>query len=373
MRLTRRQAGLAALASLLPAASRAAQSLPFTVTDGRIAISARIAGAGPFAMILDTGATAGVIAGALVRQLSLPVVGRFTSQFGDISDYTRVTLTLSDAISLDTPMVILDSQDFLGDSRFQALVPASLLTAVDSAIDFDALTITRFDEAPPDRSGYVPLSSSFGPTDANTAARPFTTITIGPNTLQALWDTGSPTTMELPRATAERLLLWDDTRPYAPERFSHIGGADSDVSRVIRAGPISVGPITYDSALILLRADGQEESVFGLALISTLNIIFQVPAATLWVVRNNRPQTGIPYNLSGVSLNQGSGQLIVADVGTGSPAFTAGLRRGDLVLIPATMDEVYHLLDAPVGTTVSLTVQREVGPVPISFTLTPYL
>jgi serine protease Do len=374
MQLTRRQACLAALASLAPASAWADQSLPFALTHGRIAVSGRIDGNGPFLMFVDTGATAGVISAVLVSQLSLPVVGHMTTQFGDSFAYTQVNLTLGDTITLiGTPMSVLDTPVFLGDPLFQALVPASVLTALDSAIDFDALTITRYPDAAPDRSGYVPLSSSFGPADAHTAARPFSDVTIGPNTVHALWDTGSPTSMELSRAAGDRLRLWNDSKPYAPDRYGHVGGDDSGVSRVIRAGPISVGPVTYDSSLILLRADGQDDSVFGLALITTLNIIVDASARTLWVVRNNRPQSEIGYNISGVSLTQGSGQLVVADVGTGSPAAAAGLRRGDLVLIPATMDAVYKLLDAPVGTGVGLTIQREAGPVLITFTLTPYL
>jgi serine protease Do len=374
MRLTRRQLGGASLASLAARRARADDILPFTLTHDRIAISGRINGAGPFPMFVDTGASAGVIAAPLATKLGLPILGHATTQFGDSFEATQATLTLGDSITLaDTPIAILDAPTLPDDTLFQLIVPASLLTALDSRIDFDALTITRGASNPPDRTGYMPLAADFSAADADNASVVSTDVTIGPNTVRALWDTGSPTVMEIPRAAADRLRLWDDSKPYAPDRYAHVGGADSGVSRVIRAGPISIGTIVYDSALILLRADGQEAPALGLNLISTLNIRFDMAARTLWVARNRRPPDSILYNISGVTLNQGSGQLVVADVGTGSPAFAAGLRRGDLVLNPATMDDAYKLLDAPIGTGVGLTVAREAGPVLITFTLTPYL
>jgi hypothetical protein len=366
-------ATLAALAPAMQPMPARAGSGNFTLARGRIVIDVLINGQGPYSMMLDSGAEAGAIAGAIAAALNLPAGPVFNTQFDQGFATVTATIGLGPDITLaDVPLLRIDPAHDIGDPALAGLVPASLLTSANTLIDFDALTITR-DANMQVPDGFAPLASDLSAPPPPRAARPYSHVTIGPNTLRLQWDTGAPVTMQIPRAAATALGLWDDTRPYAPERFGHIGGPDALVSRIVRAGPISLGPVSYDSALILLAGDTPEEAAFGLDLISTLNVFIDVAAQSLYVQRNSRPVPALAYDLSGLSLVQGQGQLVVADVGTGSPAAAAGVARGDLVLVPSTMAQAAALIDRPAGSLVTLTVQRGAGPLAISFILNPYL
>ncbi len=363
---------MAALATLAPWPAFAG-STGFVFTRERIIVQAHLNGQGPYSMIVDSGAEAGAISRTLADALGLAPAGAVTTQYGNSYPVSVATLSLGPDITLpNLSMILIDPARDLGDAAIDGLVPASLLTGVSSLLDFNALTITR-DANLQVPEGFAPISSSLSLPDSPRAARPYSTLAIGPNQLRVQWDTGAPLTMQVPRAAAVALGLWDDAKPYAPERFGHIGGPDARVSRIIRAGPIDLGPVSYDSALILLSGGTAEDASFGLGLIATLNLFTDVPARTLYIQRNAQPVPEIGYDLSGLSLTAGQGELLVADVGTGSPAAAAGIRRGDLVLQPATMDAAQALLDARAGTNVTFTVLREAGPQLISFTLTAYL
>ena len=84
------------------------------------------------------------------------------------------------------------------------------------------------------------------------------------------------------------------------------------------------------------------------------------------------PQAPSTYSLSGLWLEEEKGKVVIDDVGTGSPAAAAGLRKGD-VLIGGDLQAMIRAINGGPGRQVMLKIERGGVQQDVRYTLADYL
>lgn len=379
--------GLAAPAAF--AARRDAIATPLILEDNRLWIAAAIGSAKPMLFIVDTGAGHDYIRPEIAQQLHLQQTGG-TVMRGLGKDAVQGTMYVAHNVLLGGTMmeqtVAFAGYQFGNGLAEDAagLMTAGLFTARDSDIDFDRNEWRLWRDGKPDRDGLVALDSKItGPGRSDLYShRMFVQATLDGASYRLLVDTGSPGSLLLGPRAAARSGLFADDRPYAPARTRGFGGDAARLSRRIRAGRFTVGPLTVERPLVTLmdprqqsHTDDDHDGILGLHWASLLNWSTDVQASRLWAARNKRPETPESYLLSAVWLEKGEGDHArIADVGFGSPAYKAGLRAGDVIVSPSGLADAAKALSGQPGKAVSLQVQGASGTArAIDFTLQAYL
>jgi Aspartyl protease len=345
-------------------------TLPFQEIDKTIVVDARIDGSGPYEFLVDTGAISGIITSGLATKLHLAQIGNVTLSRGDQFPMVRVPkvefaggLTVRNLAYLALPG---------GSDQIFGTLGAGLLTRNPARVDFERGLIEFPAAGRFDHTGYTALHSHFMWEQPPYETRFATDISIDGMTFPALWDTGNGATLQISDAVGRQLGLWSDTVPYAPKRVGHVGGPDKNLSRVVRAGRVKVGPYTFDRPLVLLRWQAVNQAVLGLSLIRTMN--FDVdPVGTIWVKRNRLRAESIGYSKSGIWFDQNGQDIQVVDVGFGSPAAAAGVRSGDVLADAPTIEAAAAMIGGPAGRMVSLRLRRNGAAVQANFHLADYL
>jgi serine protease Do len=340
-------------------------SVPFREQDGRLLVNVRVDGQGPYPFMIDTGADVGLISSSLAQSLRLPYVGMEQNSRGDtLTMLTIGRLDIKDGLTLrGLPYVAVPDGDFTRGS-----VGCGLLTSRRALVDFDRGMI----DFPGGHAGFTALNTHFMTEKPPYASRFATDVTIDGLTLPALWDTGNGATLQVSDTVARQLGLWRDDAPYAPQRAGHVGGADTGMSRIVRAKSISVGPYRFEQQLVLLRYQAVNRAVMGLSLIKTMNFAID-PAGAVFVRRNAQAPGTTEYPRSGIWLDRTEAGVVVGDVGYGSPAARAGVRAGDMLAGISRRKDGNALLTGPVGKAVSLSLLRNGQPVKAQFQLEDYL
>jgi serine protease Do len=356
--------------SVIAKASSSIQ-VPFQLIDGSVVVDVRLNGTGPYEFIVDTGATSGLLSSTLAQRLGLPEIGEsLPSPRGDQFEVLRVhKLDLAGGLVLRN---LVYEAIPVGTDSVLGTVGCGLLTRQHTRMDFDRGLI-EFPTAPsPGDTGYTPLKTEFMREQPPYETRFGTDVTVDDMTLPALWDTGNGATLQISDAVGTQLGLWSETVPYAPKRVGHVGGPDKKLSRVVRAKRVQVGPYVYDRPLVLLRWQAVNRAVLGLSLMQTMN--FEVdPAGSIAVKRSTLPVGPVDYPKSGLWIEHSNQDIVVADVGFGSPAAAGGIQAGDIVIDPPDLDDARDMLSGPAGKTIQLKLRRNGALISPTITLADYL
>jgi predicted aspartyl protease len=170
MRYCRRLALLALMATPLSAGADTSSSAGIPIVlqmDGRIAVSVRINGAGPFRFRLDTGASRTVISSRLVGRLRLVQAGqsRTITHTGHtqrgLVRLERLTLGLeADHAATNLLALVLDPQEIDGEGRVEGLLGQDVLSSWVYTIDYRSRQLFLFDHAPTGKAQAVRLPLS---------------------------------------------------------------------------------------------------------------------------------------------------------------------------------------------------------------------
>jgi hypothetical protein len=381
--------GLGALAGLAPPAWDA-RSGPIVskvvMEDQRLWIAVSIAASKPMLFVIDTGAGLTAIRPEIAKSLHLKATGGITVGGLGKKRVLSDTFLAHDVIlggSLRQPEVAFFSYDFARGLPADAagLFAAGLITTRDSDLDFDKDEWRVWPDGRPGRDGFTALDSSIGGnTDrAISSHRMTATAMLNGKPYRFLLDTGAPNGLLLLPDAARRSGLFDDTVPFAPARTSGFGGHAAKLSRTVRANGFSLGPLSIDRPLVNIMDPDQRDRIdhdglIGLPLISLLNLSTDIGGRKLWVQRNQRPMPRFSYNLAGFWVDPDkSGATMVMEVGTRSPAAAAGIRQGDIVTDPPTLQETIQRMAGGPGKVVKLGIKRDGVVRQIEFTLRPYL
>ena len=381
MKLDRRGliAGCAALAAALPLrALSGAEDRMFlnriVVEDGRVWIAAMIGDKGPYFFIVDTGSYVSMIEDAFAKSMGFTkVTSRQSVGIGGISDYSWYnagTVTLASGIRfpemLFAGMRMRPSKDAVG------LFGAGLFTTYDSDLDFAKGEWRAYPGGRPNFDGLTRLKSRF--TDWHGGQRIVADASLDGYEGDFLLDTGAPGEVLLFGRAAAKSGLWSDSQPYAPSPIAGIGQGRVP-ARLVRAKRLKMGPFVFENPLVHLAAPGTpgsgQDGIVGLQTLARLHLTTDVSEHAVYAASNNVPMKPGGYPLSGLWLDEDKGRISIDDVGTGSPAALAGLRKGDV--LAGAMPELLRAINGPPGKQVAVTVESKGVKREVRYTLRPWL
>lgn len=365
---------MAAGAVTLAAGRAGAQAAPISarilLEDERLWLAASVNGSEPLLFVLDTGASGNFIRPDLAARLKLTGLGggqvRGLGKSAADTAIVRARTVVFGGTSRQDGMTF-STYDFGRGALAEAagLFAAGLVTAHDSDLDFDRSQWTVWRSGRPDRDGFTVLPSVITrPQRARGSEKIYVTAQIDGGSYRLLVDTGAPRGVLLFPVAAGRSRLFGG-RPFAPAMIAGFGGRAARPGRTVRAGRLELGPLVVDRPLVTLMDPGQPmqawdaDGILGLTNITLLNLSTDVRANRLWVQRNRQPAKPDRYVRTGLLVDRdAAGRAVVAVVGTGSPAASAGLMVGDRIMDPPSFAGVIALLAAAPGRPVTMAVDR---------------
>ncbi len=348
----------------------------------RVVMALTIGGQGPFDFLLDTGGHLSLIATPLAQQLKLVNTGQ-TRAMGIGGTAVLPVFLAQDVVfgggARQTSVAFAGMAGGFGRDAMGTLA-AGFLTAIDSDLDMEAGEWRAYPDGRPPLTGYSRIKDAIVASGTGPAAgsrRLFGDAVIDGRKARFLLDTGMPGGVRLDHGFAKRIGLWDDARPWAPERSSGIGG-NAAVGRLVRADALELAGNRIERPLVALSAAGDGETpgmdgAIGLAVLRHFILATDARSRDLWL-KPHAAAAPVPerYNLSGLWLDQRGGGWRVAQVGFGSPAAAAGIAIGDGV---ATTDDrpVLRAMAGRPGSVVALKVTRGDATRDVMLTLREYL
>lgn len=363
------------LAGVLPARAAGAPVVAkIRLTEQRVMVDALLNGQGPYPLVLDTGAIVSGVKDSLAQSLKLKKLRDVRLNNRPFPLYAVDDLVLGGQVrQAGVAMFGLAGENLGGDG----LLAAGMVTAVDSELDFERQEWRLYPQGGIDRSAYTRLKSDLrkGTTQTGSALI-HAEVMLGDTSLLPMWDTGMPWLLRLENSDARKAGLWNDTTPYSPVRMRGVGQPAKQLSRLVRAPTLKIGPAVYENPLVVLQGPWEmaDKSILGLPAIRTLNLSVDPAADKLWVARNALPP-GPPasYNGSGLWVDEDKGVVSIAEVGVGSPAAKAGIKAGDVIAGVSTIREALPRINRRLGETVTLPLKRGGQTMEASFVLSAYL
>lgn len=344
--------------------------------DGRVWIAAKIKDV-PRYFVIDTGANISLINNDLAQQLKLKEIARSNLRgIGGVSDfpyYDGGALEFASGLKIPA-MLFAGTRAPLGRDAAGSL-SAGLFTSYDSDLDFAKGEWRAYPDGRPDFDGLKQVPSRFLG-DPVRGDRIFADATVGPYSGEFVIDTGAPGTVILEGRATRASGLWNADRPYAPAQGRGIGrGAVS--RRLVRVDMLKLGPMTLHRPLVALSEPGSPslrgDGIIGLRVLERLNLTTQVKSRTLWIAPNGRPARVESYPMAGLWFDRKGDRITIGDVGTGSPAASAGLKVGDVVTGIA-WEALLAAQNRPVGSTMAFDIASGAGtPRRVELTLADYL
>lgn len=364
----------------LPAFAEQGRVLKASISleGNRVLIAVGMNGQGPFIFMIDTGTYVSIVRPDLAKKLRLPVQGYEASRgIGGKGDRYAIYLARDFIIGgaiRQSSVVLEDSFRFGYQQEIYGALAAGILTASDTDLDFDAGELRLYPDGRGDRTGYVAVDSEIPRANQpdRGSRKIVATILVNGHPLRCALDTGSPNTLSLNQPAARRLGLWDN-RPFAPSRPSGIGGA-GPIARIVRVDEMALGDVRLDRPLIsLLGTDlgGNLDGIVGLSFIRLFNMSIDSRGRKLWIRPSRQVSPPYRYGPSGLWLDRAGSSIIVASVGSGSPAAKAGIQPGDHVV--GEWSDVLRRINASVGSAVLLKIERDGQSLDVAFTLADFL
>lgn len=376
-------AGIGA-AALLPAGMLRAEGRVFKASialeGNRVIVAVGINGTGPYIFMIDTGAAASLIRDDLAKEIALPITSH--SRFGGVGGqdiypvFTARDLVIGGTMrQADVAFVGAGNLDYGPDIR--GALAAGIVTTRDSVLDFDRGEIRLYPDGLHDRDGFVDSGGRIEHSGGEAAsAYLYATASVNGQPLRFLLDTGAPGAISLFPSGATKTGLSSDARPYAPSRPGGIGGM-GPIGRIVRAERVAFGGLQLDRPLITIdgrasRTADIADGLIGLALLRRFNLATDARRRTFAIQRNQQPAPPErPYRLSGIWLDRKGDAVIVAAVGTGSPAAAAGVMAGDRLV--GALPDLLRSINGPPGKAVTLPIDRNGTKRAVSFVLQPFL
>lgn len=360
-------------------------TVPFKLADRHVYVKAEVDGQ-TFAFVFDTAGAATLTAGAR-DALGLPVVAKAqihgagndaetmdvvrpkVASIGDATLRNAYFLVLRRDLGLASPYPGVPFGGILGREFFGTLV----LT-----IDYanSKFTLTN--------------PSIFHPNPAQEAIAMTMRDGVFPN-VEATVD-GVTGTFDLDAGSSQGLML---TRAFANangivEKMPKT--VDVDAARGVggeiggtagRVATFKLGSVSFANPIaVVTNASGGAFATPGLAgniggeILRRFTVTFDAPEHTVYLARDSAYKDPFTFTRSGLFATRRDGKTIVTRVVTGSPAQTAGVRPGDVLvaldgtpLAALTADQVHDFWLRPAGTSVRAKLERDGSPVAVTLTL----
>ncbi len=360
-------------------------TVPFKLADRHIYVKADVDGH-TFAFVFDTAGAATLTAGARAA-LALPVVAQAqihgagndpetmdvvrpkVASIGDATLKDAFFLVLKRDLGLASPYAGVPLGGILGREFFGTLV----LT-----IDYANSTLT------------LTNPSIFHPNPAQEAIAMTMREGVFPN-VEASVD-GATGTFDLDAGSSQGLML--------TQAFANANGivekmpktVDVDAARGIggeiggtagRVATFELGSVSLANPIVVVtNATGGAFATPGLAgnigseILRRFTVTFDAPGHTFYLAKGVAYSEPFTFTRSGLFATRRDGKTVVTRVVAGSPAQTAGVRPGDVVVAldgtpvtALTADQVREFWLRPAGTSVRADLERDGTPVAVTLTL----
>ncbi|HEX3670935.1 MAG TPA: alpha/beta fold hydrolase [Candidatus Cybelea sp.] len=343
---------IAAIAA--PPSAATSTTVPFTLFDNRIVVTVRLAGKGPFSMIVDTGSTSLVITPSVARQLGIASrsAGYASGAGSGAAALSRAVVSNLEIGALRFRNVAADVLDLspiqraFGFPHLDGVIGYDTLRRYRVGVDVDGMRLTL---------SSPPLSV---PKDA--AAEPFTTDAYGLIHVSAavdgvhgtfVIDTGDRSSLTLFRGFANANDFYRD----APIRNVVTGyGIGGPIYSDLMRTTLALFGSTLPNVLTRASRDkggafavGHEAGSVGMGALQRFNVVYDYPDARIYAWPSRRFPAGddkkplayesgalpqLPrHALFGAGVAQGTNGVRVTVVVQGSAASQAGVRVGDTI------------------------------------------
>jgi len=315
----------------------------------------------PVRFIFDSGANAIALSSDSVRRLGL----KSTKARSDGFAFTDTHAFSWDGNSFQTTFLVF-SFPANANGDFDGIMGWAPISSSIVRIDANALKIESLTEAPNRVSNWTQfrLMTNFGTLDLEV---PQSDGTMGIISI----DTGSDCGLAL---SASRWLEWKKNHPRSPatiKTYMTHGGLISEEESwadKIRIGPLVLTdvPIMEDHIAVATQWGTKQNATLGLAALSRLDIVVDGIRSIGYMRARTTPPRPYPYNRLGADFVPTDSDTVrmAAKVVTGSPAYDAGIRNGDVLLrvdnikVVAWTDDWESRFRMPAGTKLSLELQR---------------
>lgn len=381
-----------------PANAAASTTVPFTLFDNRMMVTVRLAGKGPFSMIVDTGSSSLVITPSVARRLGIASrpAGYASGAGSSAAALSRAVVPSLDIGALHLPSLGVDVLDLtpiqraFGFPRLDGVIGYDTLRRYRVGVDIDAMRLT--------------LSSPRLSVPKNAAVAPFIVDANGlihvPAAVDGVHgtfvvDTGDRSSLTLFRGFAESNDFYRDAPVRNVVTGYGIGGPIySDLLRTTLALFGSSLPNVLTRAARDKRgafAVGREAGSVGMGALERFNMVYDYPDARIYAwpsgrfaaTDDKRPPAydanALPplprHALFGAGVTAGANGVSVTLVVPGSAASQSGVRVGDTIRaiggVPVTSvaEFLAAVHDLHADERVDVTIVRDNAPLRVSAVL----
>jgi hypothetical protein len=354
--------------------------IPIRLTSDRLWTTTEISTGEKYFTVLDSGGLTNKIATRLANDLKLKVDSSYSIQ--GLGGTER-----GSSVELEKPVIgdVYDPKSLwfvttqtLDKQLFKLMLGSGMFMFANSEFDMQQAQWRLYKRGHgPDFTGYTKIEKSYQ--DEGVVRQIHVPCQIGPMSGKFHFDTGSPTNFLMDGRASASLKLWDTQQPYVPSRTGGFG-RDRVSTRYYRMKSSTIAGFALDNAIISLSDPRRSNSIMegvdgllGLRAIRHFNFICDAKEKALWLKPNdinfgNEDQ----YPMSGLLLEQKDGAIFVEDVGIGSPAATAGIQAGDMI-VGADGAALVNRLNGDAGEMITLEIERNGGRKATNFNLEPYL
>ncbi|MEP7062437.1 MAG: aspartyl protease family protein [Betaproteobacteria bacterium] len=353
-------------------AGKSEVQLPITLANGHIYVEVRLAGKGPFLMLLDSGG-ANVLFPQTVQALGLKSAGAIAATgVGDAKSDAGLTRVPS----LDLGGIVLANQVFVTlplDAQFRriegmdhvaGLVGYELFKRFPTRIDYVQKRIVFYQPGQwTYRGGGVKVPIQFRDHIPEVEG----SIDGVPGVFDI--DTGSRSSLTLTAPFAETNKLADKYHATA-EVISGAGVGGPARARLARGALLKLGGVDVPGPVTLLStassgalADPALAGNVGYGVLHRFNLVFDYRNEAMWFEKNALFDDKDVHDRAGVWVERGKSGIEIVDVLSGGPAAQAGIKSGDLIrsvdgkpVAGLTLDALRTRLKAAPGTKVKLTL-----------------
>lgn len=332
----------------------------------------------PVPFIIDTGAIFSMMSNELAKSWGLKAKGT-TTIWGIGGAEKQMVYSLDNVLigeRFSMSRLDIAGSRSLDRSEFPGLLAAGFISTLNSELDFAGGEWRVFPGAPNIRKGYVKIPNGFVPTrDTQMLA-----IEGQMDKFKGdfLFDTGAPGTILLDGNTSRAMKLYKSDQPYAPHIARGLGSVSVPV-RIYRMPSIKLHNFEFQNMLIRAMHPDATKGQFarfhglvGLAILRTFHILTDAANKELYIARNGLPVSDDDYPKSGLWLDRKGDEIVVAEVGTGSPAAEIGLQIGDRI-VGESWQGILDKITAKAGSTVSFDYERSGIRKKAEFNLKPFL
>ena len=356
-------------------------SIEFELHRNKILVPVHLAGQGPFSFVLDTGSPVTVLGSSThASTLSLRREGRVRvggAGAGEVPPayVTQAVDVALGGLSLGTDrLIVLDIADQMAafsGKYYDGVIGKLLFDRYVVRVDFERRILELYepeDYRVPDDANVMPIRMEYGHPHVDTRV----TMANGDEVdVDLVIDTGAKTALALDGDRRSRLAPPDDTI----ERIVGRGAGGLVRGRVGQVAAVALGDTTIRNVLTVFVDDAVGMSPgadgnLGNEVLRRFAVTIDYPGQRL--VLEPGPNLGDPFpiDLSGITLRaEGDtwSKLSVADVRPGSPAFTAGVRVGDVITgVDGSTPQALHDLERRLAQPGTIQLELLRGGTPLS-------